>query len=214
MAGRAATLASFDRERSRDGALRLAGVDEAGRGCWAGPVVAGAVVLPPGWAPAGLDDSKRLAPRRREELFAALRKGAVAWGACAVSAAEIDRLDILRATLAAMAGAVARLGAPPDLVLVDGLHVPPLGCPAEAVVRGDGRSAAVAAASIVAKVLRDRLMRAWDRRWPEYGFARHKGYGSAEHQAALRRLGPTPLHRMTWRPVALLGQGSLWNGLP
>jgi len=210
MRGRAATLASFDRERSRDGALRLAGVDEAGRGCWAGPVVAAAVVLPAGWAPDGLDDSKRLTPQRREELFAAVRGGALAWGACAVSAADIDRVDILRATLAAMARAVARLDPAPDLVLVDGLQLPPLRCHAEALVRGDGRSAAVAAASVVAKVLRDRIMGAWDRRWPAYGFARHKGYGSAEHSAALRRLGPTPLHRLTWRPVALLRQGSLF----
>ncbi len=211
MRGRAGTLAGFDRERSRDGALRLAGVDEAGRGCWAGPVVAAAVILPAGWAPEGLDDSKRLAPVRRETVFEAVRTGALTWGACAVSAAEIDALNILRATLRAMSGAVARLDAVPDLVLIDGLHVPALACPAEAVVGGDARSAAVAAASVIAKVLRDRLMCAWDRRWPGYGFARHKGYGSAEHLAALRSLGPTPLHRRTWRPVACLGQGTLWN---
>ncbi len=211
MSGRAASLARFDRERSRDGALRLAGVDEAGRGCWAGPVVAAAVVLPAGWAPPGLDDSKRLAPAGRETVFAAIRHGALAWGACAVSAADIDRLDILRATLAAMARAVSRLAPVPDLVLVDGLQVPPLPCAAEAVVGGDGRSAAIAAASVVAKVLRDRVMLAWDRRWPQYGFARHKGYGSPEHRAALRRLGPTPLHRRTYRPVVLLDQGELWN---
>ncbi|MHB8079429.1 MAG: ribonuclease HII [Candidatus Krumholzibacteriia bacterium] len=191
--------------------MRLAGVDEAGRGCWAGPVVAAAVILPSGWAPAGLDDSKRLTPARREALFEAIRAGALAWRACAVSPAEIDRLNILRATLQAMARAVARVAPAPDLVLVDGLQLPVLPCRGEALVRGDGRSAAVAAASIVAKVTRDRLMRAWDARLPGYGFAAHKGYGSAEHRAALHRLGPCPLHRRSYRPVSDLAQGLLWD---
>lgn len=211
MRGAEATLVGFDRERSRQGRVRVAGVDEAGRGCWAGPVVAAAVILPPDWAPAGLDDSKRLAPARREALFSDIRAGAVAWGACAVSPAEIDRSNILRATLQAMAAAVSRLAPPPELVLVDGLHLPALPCLGEAVVKGDARSASVAAASIVAKVLRDRVMAAWDRHLPGYGFARHKGYGSAEHRDALRRLGPSSLHRRSFRPVALLEQGTLWN---
>ncbi len=211
MSGRAAALARFDLERSQGGTVPLAGVDEAGRGCWAGPVVAAAVMLPAGWSPEGLDDSKRLTPRRREELYGAITAGALAWRACAVSPADIDRLNVLRATLSAMARAVARLDPPPRIVLVDGLQLPSLPCRGEALVRGDGRSAAVAAASIVAKVLRDRVMRAWDRRLPGYGFANHKGYGSAEHRAALLRLGACPLHRTTYRPVAQLGQASLWN---
>lgn len=203
-------LAGYDRERSREGRLVLAGVDEAGRGCWAGPVVAAAVVLPDGWAPDGLDDSKKLSPARREALYAEIRAHALAWRACAVSAAEIDRTDILRATLQAMARSVGSLGITPGLVLVDGTQLPPLKIPAETLVRGDGTSAAVAAASIIAKVLRDRVMVAWDRRFPGYGFASHKGYGAAAHRAALDRLGPCPLHRLSYEPLASRDQGRLF----
>lgn len=204
-------LAVFDRERSRGGRLLLAGVDEAGRGCWAGPVVAAAVVLPDGWVPSGLDDSKKLSPARREALFAEIRTGARAWRACAVSAAEIDRTDILRATLRAMAHAVGRLPLTADLVLVDGRQVPLIAAPAEAIVRGDGTSAAVAAASIVAKVLRDRVMTAWERHFPGYGFAAHKGYGAAAHREALDRLGPCPLHRLSFKPLAGRRQTTLFQ---
>lgn len=205
-----AALAGFDRERSRDGLLVLGGVDEAGRGCWAGPVVAAAVVLPAGWCPAGLDDSKKLSPARREALCAEIRTGALAWAAYAVSAAEIDHGNILRATLRAMSRAAARLRVRPDLLLVDGNQVPAVPMPAEAIVRGDGTSAAVAAASIVAKVLRDRVMTAWERHYPGYGFAAHKGYGAAAHREALERLGPCPLHRVTYEPLASRGQGRLF----
>jgi len=205
-------LAAHDRRVSDAGRLRLAGVDEAGRGCWAGPVVAAAVVLDPVRQPADLNDSKQLTPRGRERLYTALvTGGAAAWTACAVSPVEIDRLNILRATLRAMSRAVARLRPVPDLILVDGNHLPvALPAPARAVVRGDATSAAIAAASIVAKVLRDRVMIAWDRRYPGYGFASHKGYGSAAHREALRELGPCPLHRRTYRPVASLDQGLLY----
>lgn len=203
-------LVRFDRSRSGAGRLVLAGVDEAGRGCWAGPVVAAAVVLPDGWGPRGLDDSKRLTPRRREKLCEEIRAGAIHWGACAVSASQIDAHGILPATLTAMARAVAALGVDPDLVLVDGTNLPPLRTRAEALVRGDGTSAAVAAASVLAKVFRDRIMKAWDRHLPGYGFAAHKGYGAAVHREALRRLGPSPQHRLTYRPVALLDQGRLF----
>ncbi|MEZ4388623.1 MAG: ribonuclease HII [Candidatus Krumholzibacteriia bacterium] len=211
MADRVDRLLAFDAECSRQGALRLAGVDEAGRGCWAGPVVAAAVLLPAGWAPAGLDDSKRLSPERRDQLFTEIRTGAVAWGACAVDAATVDRLNVLAATLAAMARAVVKLAVRPDLVLVDGLQVPDVACEARPLIKGDGTSAAVAAASVVAKVLRDRIMVAWDRRFPGYGFAAHKGYGAAVHREALHRLGPCTLHRRSYRPVAELAQGRLWN---
>lgn len=207
----AAALAGFDRGRSREGRLLLGGVDEAGRGCWAGPVVAAAVVLPHGWAPDGLDDSKKLSAARREALYLEIRRHARAWAACAVSAPEIDRTDILRATLRAMARAVARLSVTPELLLVDGRQVPTVAMPAEAVVRGDGTSAAVAAASIVAKVLRDRVMISWDRHYPGYGFAAHKGYGVAAHRQALDRLGPCPLHRMSYEPLASRGRARLFG---
>jgi len=205
------SLAEYDWAFSRQGARRLAGVDEAGRGCWAGPVVAAAVILPPRWIPEGLDDSKRLSARRREKLYAEIRAGALAWGACAVSAAEIDRLNILRATLLAMARSVAKLDPPPDIVLVDGLQAPAIAGETHTVVRGDSRSAAIAAASIIAKVARDRVMIAWDRRFPGFGFASHKGYGAAIHKAALQSLGPCPLHRASYRPIAALRQGAFWN---
>ncbi|MBA4377247.1 MAG: ribonuclease HII [Gemmatimonas sp.] len=188
----------------------LAGTDEAGRGCLAGPVVAAAVVLPPGWAPEALDDSKRLTARRREALYRDIVREALDWQAEAAWPREIEHTDILRSSLRAMATAVARLRVRPDLVLVDGNQAPPLDCPADCLVGGDGLSAAVAAASIVAKVVRDGLMIDLDVRHPGYGFAGHKGYGAASHLAALQRLGPCPLHRRTFAPVALLRQGSLW----
>jgi ribonuclease HII len=212
VADHAASLLACDREHARGGELLLAGVDEAGRGCWAGPVVAAAVILPDGWCPPGLDDSKRVPPARRERLYRELRQGAVSWAACAVGPRIIEDRNILAATLLAMGRAVARLRPRPDLVLVDGVQVPALACPARALIQGDRTSAAVAAASILAKVLRDRVMIAWDRRYPAYGFAAHKGYGAAAHREALRRCGPCPLHRTTYRPVAESQRADLWNG--
>jgi ribonuclease HII len=205
-----ACLADFDRGKSGRGQRLLAGVDEAGRGCWAGPVVAAAVILPDGWCPDGLDDSKNLTARKREVLIEQIQASALSWGACAVSSAEIDQTNILRATLRARAGAVHRLDLEPDLVLVDGLQVPDIPFTAEALVKGDATSAAVAAASVVAKVLRDRVMAVWDRHFPGYGFASHKGYGAAVHRQALARLGPCRLHRFSYRPVAELDQGQLF----
>jgi ribonuclease HII len=206
-------LARFDWEAAEGGRLVVAGVDEAGRGSWAGPVVAAAVILAPGPALRGLDDSKRLDASAREVLHARLVQGrALAWSACAVAAPEIDRLNILRATLLAMTRAAFGLRSAPDLVLVDGNRLPErLPAPARAVVGGDGASACVAAASIVAKVLRDRIMCRWDRRFPGYDFASNKGYGSPAHRAALSRLGACPLHRRSYRPVAELEQGLLWH---
>jgi ribonuclease HII len=193
--------------------LRIAGVDEAGRGSWAGPVVAAAVIVAPGPTLRDLDDSKKLNAKRRERLWQQLVAGrALSWSACAVAAAEIDRANILQATLRAMSRCIARLRPVPDLILVDGNRLPEaLPAPARALVRGDATSAAVAAASVVAKVLRDRIMVAWDRRYPGYGFARHKGYGSPAHRRALSDLGPCPLHRATFRPLAALDQGLLWS---
>ncbi len=203
-------LARHDHEQSDGGRLRLAGVDEAGRGCWAGPVVAAAVVLPAGWCPPGLDDSKRLTARRRDVFYDEIRASALSIGACAVSASEIDRTNILRATLLAMARSVGRLDPVPDKVIVDGLQAPAVAPPVVTLVRGDGTSAAVAAASVVAKVLRDRIMIAWDRHFPGYGFAGHKGYGAATHREALARMGPCPLHRLTFRPLSERDQGRLF----
>ena len=205
-----AGLAQFDAACRAAPHQLVAGVDEAGRGCLAGPVVAGAAILPPGWCPDGLDDSKRLTARRRDALYDAIVRGALCWGAFAVSPARIDEINILRASLEAMAGALALLGRVPDLVLVDGVHAPEVPWPTRTVVGGDGASAAVAAGAIIAKVTRDRLMADLDARWPGYGFAGHKGYGAAAHLDALHRLGPCPLHRRTFRPVAELVQGRLW----
>ena len=187
-----------------EGFRHVAGVDEAGRGPLAGPVVAAAVILAPGWdEPVTLDDSKRLSPERREESFRAIRRAALAWLAVVVSPQEIDRVNILQATLAAMAGAVARLKVPPDCVLVDGNRLPAReargACRWECLVQGDARSATIAAASIVAKVVRDRLMRVYGGRYPQWGFAQHKGYGTPAHLAALERFGPSPIHRRSFR---------------
>lgn len=183
-------------------AAAIAGVDEAGRGPLAGPVVAAAVVLDArrGWD--GLDDSKKLTPQAREMLYARVLEGARAFSWAVVGPRAIDTLNIRRASLEAMRRAVERLAVPPDLVLVDGdSQVPGLGCPQQAVISGDARLLSVAAASILAKVVRDRIMERLDGVWPGYGFARHKGYGTPEHLAALARLGPCPLHRFSFTPV-------------
>lgn len=183
----------------------VAGVDEAGRGPLAGPVVAAAVVLDPMRPVEGLRDSKLLTPRQRVRLARLIRARARAWAVCRVGPRRIDALNILEATWHAMRGAVARLAVAPSVVLVDGhLRVPGLGMPQRAIVRGDRRSASIAAASILAKVARDRAMRGADRRYPGYGFAAHKGYATAAHLEALARLGPCPLHRRSFRRVAEL----------
>lgn len=181
----------------------VCGVDEAGRGPWAGPVVAGAAILGPAAAPEGLNDSKKLSETRREALFDAVAASpAVATGVGIASVEEIDRLNILNATWLAMSRAVAALPRAPGYALIDGNRLPPnLPSPAEAVVKGDGRSLSIAAASIVAKVTRDRIMRELDREWPEYRWAANKGYGVAAHAEALRLYGVTPHHRRSFRPI-------------
>ncbi|MGN0837309.1 MAG: ribonuclease HII [Akkermansia sp.] len=187
------------------GYASVCGIDEAGRGPLAGPVVAAAVVLPPGLALPGLNDSKKLTARRREALYTQLREDArVLIGVGMAEAAEIDRLNILRATHEAMARAVAALPAMPDFCLIDGLPVPHFPLPHRALVKGDARCLSIAAASIVAKVTRDRLMLALAQQYPGYGFEKHAGYGTAAHLAALRRLGPCPEHRRSFAPVAQL----------
>lgn len=182
----------------------VAGVDEAGRGPLAGPVAAAAVVLPRGIELAGLRDSKCLQEAQREELYARIVEVAVCWAVELVEPEEIDRLNILRATHIGMARALARLSQAPCGALVDGLPAQGLPCPHRALVRGDARCMSIAAAAILAKVTRDRHMVELDRRYPGYGLARHKGYPTRDHMAALRELGPSPCHRLTFRPVAEL----------
>lgn len=182
---------------------RLCGVDEAGRGPWAGPVVTAAVILDYDRVPEGLNDSKKLSEARREALFEAIVSSATVSVASA-GPATIDRQNIRTATLSAMVRAVDHLATVPDYVLVDGRDVPHgLKQPGQALVKGDGRCLCVAAASIVAKVTRDRMMVQLERELPGYGFAQHKGYGVPQHQAALERLGPTPHHRMSFKPVRM-----------
>ncbi|OGV75322.1 MAG: ribonuclease HII [Lentisphaerae bacterium RIFOXYB12_FULL_65_16] len=195
----------FERLAFSNGYARVAGVDEVGRGPLAGPVVAVAVVLPErAWA-LPLADSKTLTERQREELCRELQSlPGVNVGTGVVSVADIDRLNILRATHLAMRQAVRALTPLPDFALVDGLPVPDFPVPASFVVKGDALSATIGAASIVAKVCRDRMMVELDRQYPGYGFARHKGYGTAEHLDALERLGPSPIHRRSFAPVRRL----------
>jgi len=190
---------SFDRERAHGGVV--AGVDEAGRGPLAGPVVAAAVVLNPARIPSGVADSKKLTLRQRERIFAALSESARI-GVGQASVEEIDAINILRASHLAMARAVDALPCRPELVLVDGNLAPDWAWPCETLVGGDASCLSVAAASVVAKVVRDRLMLELHEAHPHYGWASNMGYGSAAHRDALRRFGPTPHHRRSFRPVA------------
>ena len=183
-------------------AMRLAGVDEVGRGPLIGAVVTAAVILDPARPIPGLADSKRLSEKRRDQLALAIRDSALAWSLGRAEAAEIDTLNIYQATLLAMQRAVAGLGLAPDGVLVDGNRAPDFGVPAEPVVKGDGRIPAISAASILAKVARDAEMQQLHARHPKYGFDRHKGYPTAVHLAALERYGPLPEHRRSFAPVA------------
>lgn len=181
---------------------RVAGVDEAGRGPWAGPVTVAAVILDPAHAIAGLDDSKRLSARRREALFSRITTQALAWHIEHVTCTEIDSCNILQATLYGMHRAVSALEPNATHAVIDGNRLPEqLPCPAEAVVGGDASHANIGAASILAKVARDRYMVALDARHLGYGFGQHKGYGTAAHRAALARLGPCPEHRRSFAPV-------------
>lgn len=176
----------------------ICGVDEAGRGPLAGPVCAGACILPQGLEIPGLNDSKKLSEKRREDLYGQITAAALAWAVCLVDEKTIDEINILQATYRAMRGAVEGLGLRPDLCLVDGNRDPGLGLPTRTVVKGDATCASIAAASILAKVTRDRLMIEMDRRYPGYGFAVHKGYGTKAHYAALDAHGLCPIHRRTF----------------
>lgn len=202
--------ASFD-QAFRAPKLILAGVDEAGRGPLAGPVVAAAVILDPGINYPGLGDSKKLTELAREKAYDLIDAKAVSWAWALVDAPEVDRINPLRAAMLAMSQAVAALKFTPDLVLVDGNQLPELAVPGKTVVKGDLKSQVIGAASIMAKVTRDRIMMGLHNEYPQYGFDRHKGYGTALHLAALRRYGPSPVHRVSFRGVLPLEptQGSL-----
>jgi ribonuclease HII len=182
----------------KTGLSRIAGVDEAGRGPLAGPVVAAAVVIAPDRRIRGLADSKVLPPERREELFAVIHERAIAVGVGVVDHLTIDRINILEATRVAMGQALATLGLAPELIITDFVTLRDCCCPQRNLVDGDARCASVAAASIIAKVTRDRLMCQWDAQFPDYGFAKHKGYATAEHLAAIDRHGLCPLHRRSF----------------
>lgn len=180
----------------------IAGVDEAGRGPLAGPVVAAAVILDPDNPIEGLRDSKKLTEKRREELAPLIKERALAWCVADASVEEIEELNILQATMLAMTRAVNGLKVHPQLVLVDGNRLPHLDYPCNAIVKGDDKVPAISAASILAKTTRDHYMVEMDARYPGYGFAQHKGYGVAAHIAAIEKLGITPIHRKTFEPIA------------
>jgi ribonuclease HII len=198
------TLCGFALEEAARlrGALRIAGLDEVGRGPLFGPVVAAAVILPTGCRLQGLTDSKKLSEKQRNRLDPEIRLNAVAWAIAAVDAETIDRINIRQASLLAMRLAVQQLALSPDFLLIDGRDTIEWNCPQQAVIHGDAISLSIAAASVLAKVHRDRLLVDFDRQFPGYGLAQHKGYCSPQHLAALARLGPTPLHRKSFHPVS------------
>ncbi len=193
---------SFQASLAWDVGGLVAGVDEAGRGPLAGPVMAAAVILDDRRPIVGLADSKKISPRRREALFDEIRAKALCCSIAQASVEEIDALNILQATLLAMRRAVMGLRLPPKLVLVDGNRLPVLDMRAEAIVKGDDKVPAISAASILAKVSRDRWCQEYHQHFPQYGFDKHKGYGTADHLAALRLHGPCPQHRRTFKPVS------------
>lgn len=202
-------LAALERERERIEGLRryeeqyeacgyICGIDEAGRGPLAGPVVAGAVILPKGCRILYINDSKQLSEKKREELYDEITKQAVSWAVGYASPERIDEINILQATYEAMREAIGKLSVKPDLLLNDAVSIPQVSVPQVPIIKGDAKSISIGAASILAKVTRDRIMREYDKIFPEYGFLENKGYGSAGHIEALRRFGPTPIHRRSF----------------
>lgn len=185
-------------EAQLKGYRSVCGIDEAGRGPLAGPVCAAAVILPTGLLIEGLNDSKKLTEKKREELFDIICGQAVGYGIGWADEKEIDQINILQATFLAMRRAVEVLSVPADYALVDGNRMPPLSIPGETIVKGDGRAACIAAASVLAKVSRDRVLREMDEQYPGYGFAQHKGYGTKAHYAAIKQYGVLPVHRLSF----------------
>jgi ribonuclease HII len=194
-------MLTFERQTFSRGFHRIAGIDEAGRGPLAGPVVASAVILPSGLLIEGVNDSKKLSPDKREQLFDVIMERALSIGIGMGTPELIDRINILQATRHAMLEAVSQLTPAPDFILIDGISTIESSIPQKTIKKGDALSISIAAASIIAKVTRDRLMRKLDLLYPGYGFSGHKGYGSAQHLEAIRRLGPSPIHRLTFGGV-------------
>lgn len=195
-------LYCYEYEAQREGASYIAGVDEAGRGPLAGPVVVAAAILPIGLYIPKLNDSKKLSAKVRDELFDIIKEQAIAYSIAIIDEKTIDRDNIYRATVGGMYKAVGELSPQPQKVLIDAVPLDKLTMPSLSLIKGDAKSASIAAASVLAKVTRDRLMEEYDQRYPEYGFAKHKGYGTADHMAALRKYGPCPIHRRSFAPVA------------
>jgi ribonuclease HII len=191
----------IEEEVSRDGFRLIAGIDEVGRGALAGPVVAAAVILDLTSFPNGLDDSKRLTRKQRERLYVEISKSAVAISVIRIESDEIDNINIHKASLKAMSEAVAALKPEPDYLLIDGFALKSVGLPQRAIIKGDTLSVSIAAASIIAKVTRDRIMADYESQWPGYGFSRNVGYATASHLTNLRQMGPTPIHRRSFSGV-------------
>ena len=188
----------FEKRRYAEGYTAVCGCDEAGRGPLCGPVVAAAVILPCDFPIEGLNDSKKLSEKKREQLYTLITENAIAYGIAEASPAEIDEINILNASMLAMRRAVEKLTVPADFALIDGNCSRGFDIPTETIIKGDAKSASIAAASILAKVTRDRLCAEQDKLYPEYGIAKHKGYPTKEHMEAVRKYGPSPIHRITF----------------
>lgn len=191
-------MSAFEKECAAEGKVLCCGIDEAGRGPLAGPVVAAACILDPDVPIYGLDDSKKLSPKKRDALYDEITKKAKAFCVIRVEPEEIDRINILEATKNAMRAAVKGLSVKPDVLLIDAVNLTGTGIPVKPIIKGDAKSNSIAAASILAKVSRDRIMEEYDKEYPGYGFAQHKGYGTAAHYAAIHELGISPIHRMSF----------------
>lgn len=203
------TLTLFEKEARSQGHALIAGIDEAGRGPLAGPVVAAACIVPEGTFFCGIDDSKKLTPQEREFLFDQIKEKTV-YAIGIVSSLEIDRINIYQATIQAMLQAVGALAHVPHIMLVDGMHLPHPTVPCKKIIQGDAKSQSIAAASILAKVMRDRMMEEFDQQWPQYGFRQHKGYGTPQHLDAIEKHGPCSIHRMTFEPFKDFNQLKLF----
>lgn len=201
---RVAAMYSYEDEARAQGAEYIAGVDEAGRGPLAGPVVVGAVILPPDLYLPKINDSKKLSAKVREELYAEIKAKALAVQTAVISEKVIDRINIYQATINGMYDAVFALQPEPQHVLIDAVKLEQLPMSSQSIIKGDAKSASIAAASIIAKVERDHLMEEYAKQYPEYGFDSHKGYGTADHIAAIRKYGPCPIHRMSFAPLSTM----------
>lgn len=208
------SMKQFERQAASRGYRWIAGLDEAGRGPLAGPVVAGAVILPDIACLPGINDSKKVAPAARRELAAEIKKLAVSWAVAAIYPPYLDRINVYQATVQAMKMAVSNLHPQPDYLLIDALRLPDIHIEQQAIIKGDSLSISIAAASILAKVERDASMEALDNLYPGYGFARHKGYATAEHVKMLLQKGPCPMHRVSFEPVRSVLKGGTYGQQP